>query len=66
MFFLFGISNTTVFYSMRDVGQREYKDYLKNMDYDNIIQELTIEGVEWDIVNGRRKSFDAKDLTNIS
>lgn len=54
-------ASTNYFYGMRGVGQGEYEAYLANVDYDNVMQALTIETVEWDTVNMGHESFDAKD-----
>lgn len=62
----FGPSYINAFYRVKDVGQREYEDYLENMDHDDIIQTLNMEATKWDIANRRHKSFDSKYLTKIS
>lgn len=46
---------------MRDVCQGEYKDYLEIMDYEKVIEALTMEGAEI-----LPKSFDVKYLKKVS
>lgn len=46
--------------------KRDYEAYLENIDYMKVVEGLTIGGPKWVITNRRHKSFDAKNLTNIS
>lgn len=54
----FSASTINAYYGMRDVGQGGYEPYLENIDYEKVIEALTSEGAEWDITNGRHKTFD--------
>lgn len=54
----FGLYDINAFYGSMDVGQKKYENHLDNMDCEEIIEILTVEGVEWEIFSGRNKSFD--------
>lgn len=51
-----------LFYVFGDVSQGEYENYLNNVDYEEVIETLAMEGAEWEFSNGRYKAFKAKYL----
>lgn len=42
----FGLYDINAFYGSMDVGQKKYENHLDNMDCEEIIEILTVEGVE--------------------
>lgn len=44
VFVLFDAYDINAFYGIKDIGQEEHVAYLKNVDYVDIIHDLTIEG----------------------
>lgn len=47
------------------IYQGEYKTYLDNVDYIEVIETLVMEGVKWEFSSGRYKSFHAKFLSKV-
>lgn len=66
VFVPFSASTINSYYGLMNVTKVEYKTYLEYIDYQKVIESLTLGGGEWDITNMRHKSFDAKELINNS
>lgn len=52
-------SDINTLYGLKNIHQVKYKSNLDNVDYDEVIETLNVEGAEWDIINERPKSFEA-------
>lgn len=50
---------------LKDIGHGKYETYLSNVDYVIVIENLAVEGVEWDYANGKPRGFEAKYMGKV-